>query len=219
MQTSNIILNAIGKDESILKKFTLSEFYLRLTFVISVLTLLFIFGIIFAFLYFFESFNNFYEKNSQDSFMYGVEKQDFDEEITGDFYYEEELIPQISFFVLWLLFFTVFLIIFPFLFFYHFYYLKISNEYVFTNQRILIKKGWIANRVTTIHYNRITDASVNQSILDRILGIGSLSISTAGSDGYKVILSHLGDPHTIKKELYEIKPNIKSAKKDDFDEM
>ncbi len=219
MKTSNIILNAIGKDEKILKKFTLSELYLKITFVISLLGIIFIFVVIFAFLYFFQSFDDFYEQSVNGTFEFGMQSVSVDQDIGEDLFSKEESSAEISFYLIFMLLLLLFIAILPVLLFYHFYYLKISNEYIFTNQRILIKKGWIANKVTTIHYGRITDASVNQSILDRILGIGSLSVSTAGSDGYKIILNHLENPHALKKALYEVKEDTKTIKKIDFEEM
>lgn len=96
-----------------------------------------------------------------------------------------------------------FLIVVPFIIFFNNFYIRISNEFVFTNKRIIVKRGWIETKVKTIHYDRITDISVMQSFLDRIIKTGTLSISTAGSDGYEAIIKHIRKPYEIKNILYE----------------
>ena len=95
-----------------------------------------------------------------------------------------------------------FLVVTPFIIFFNRFYIKISNEFVFTDKRIIVKRGWIETKVKTIYYDRITDISVNQSFLDRIIKTGTLSISTAGSDGYEAIISHIRKPYEVKSVLY-----------------
>lgn len=99
------------------------------------------------------------------------------------------------------------LIVTPIIMLYNLFYLRISNEFVFTDQRIIVKKGWIETSVKTISYEKITDVSVSQSILDRIIKSGTLSISTAGSDGYEAVLPNINKPYKLKKSLYDIKEN------------
>jgi uncharacterized membrane protein YdbT with pleckstrin-like domain len=98
-----------------------------------------------------------------------------------------------------------FLIVVPFIIFFNNFYLRISNEFVFTDKRIIVKKGWIETKVKTIYYDRITDISVSQSFLDRLIKTGTLSISTAGSDGYEAIINHIRKPYEVKNVLYEVK--------------
>ncbi len=98
-----------------------------------------------------------------------------------------------------------FLIIVPFIIFFNNFYIRISNEFVFTNKRIIVKKGWIETKVKTIYYDRITDISVSQSFLDRIIKTGTLSISTAGSDGYEAVIGHIRKPYEVKNVLYEVR--------------
>lgn len=104
-----------------------------------------------------------------------------------------------------------FLIVVPFIIFFNKFYLRISNEFVFTDKRIIVKKGWIETRVKTIYYDRITDISVSQSFLDRIIKTGTLSISTAGSDGYEAVINHIRKPYEVKNILYEVRNQSRKA--------
>lgn len=102
-----------------------------------------------------------------------------------------------------LLFFLIFL---PISLFYHLYFLRISNTFVLTDRRIIVKKGWLNTSVKSVDYDRITDVSVDQSFLDKIFyASGTLSISTAGGDGYELTLSCVDEPHELKKMLNDLK--------------
>lgn len=98
-------------------------------------------------------------------------------------------------------------IILPIIIIYNAWYIKISNEFILTDKRLIVKRGWLNTHIKTIYYNRITDMSIRQTLLEKIIKTGTLSISTAGSDGYEAILLHIKSPYKIKKILYEAKLN------------
>jgi membrane protein YdbS with pleckstrin-like domain len=98
-------------------------------------------------------------------------------------------------------------IILPIIIIYNAWYIKISNEFILTDKRLIVKRGWLNTHIKTIYYNRITDMSIRQTLLEKIIKTGTLSISTAGSDGYEATLLHIKSPYKIKKILYEAKLN------------
>lgn len=102
-----------------------------------------------------------------------------------------------------------FLIVTPFIIFFNNFYIRISNEFIFTNKRIIVKKGWIETKIKTIYYDQITDISVDQSLLDRLIKTGTLSISTAGSDGYEAVIRHINQPYEVKNILFEVRDKNK----------
>ncbi len=185
----------LGNNEKIIKKFTLSKRYLKIKFIITMLVSLIIIAIIGASSFFFMSFQN--EEVSFDP-QSGISLEQTSSGIDQTVIYSWLILAAIYF-----------LIILPIAWFYYFYYLKISNQYVFTNQRMIVKRGWLNVKTITIHYNRMTDASVKQDLVDKIIGIGSLSVSTAGSEGYKVNLNHIEKPNKTKQELYNLKENYR----------
>jgi uncharacterized membrane protein YdbT with pleckstrin-like domain len=94
----------------------------------------------------------------------------------------------------------------PISIFYHLYYLRIANAFVLTDRRIIVKRGWLNTSIKSVNYDRITDVGVEQSFLDKILyNTGTLSISTAGGDGYELELNCISNPHEMKKNLYDLK--------------
>ena len=189
MLTSPLIKKVLGQNEVIGKKFSLSQYYLKIKLIISLVIGAIVWTIL-AFVFYFsqEAWSQFLSLETSPGYNALSNPPNF------DFAY-----------LLWLMIGIFVIIIAPIIFFYHLFYLKISNEYIFTNQRIIIKKGWLNTKTISVYYNRITDVSISQSLIDRLLGIGALSISTAGQDGYRIILSHIAKPHQVKKELVDLK--------------
>lgn len=200
MITSFLVKRILGKNETIKKKFSLSHYYLKIKLIISLIVGAIIWTILAFVLHL-----------SQDTwqefipFNINTNYNDFSN-INYDSINTLSSSPNFDFGPLWWIMIGIFIIIIvPILFFYYLFYLKISNEYIFTNQRIVVKRGWLGTKTISIHYNRITDISITQSLIDRFLGIGALSISTAGQEGYHIILSHIAKPHQLKKELFDLK--------------
>lgn len=194
MRTSNIIKRSLGDNERAQLKFTLSDEYIRINFTASIIKWFLIISVLTAALFFLFNFNNEKQTNNQGPYFNYEASQLMSNKRENN-----------NNWLIWTALIFFFLIVIPVLGFYHLYYLRISNEYIFTNQRILIKKGWISTKTVSIHYNRITDISVTQNILDRILKIGTMAISTAGSEGYEVTLRHVSKPYLLKKSLFSLK--------------
>lgn len=206
MRTSNIIKRSLGDNERAQLKFTLSDEYIKIGLGGAILKYLLIISVLTAVLLFLFNSNQNQTSVNNDPYFFD---------------YNQEMISPVkessNNWLIWTAVGVFFLIILPILLFYYLYYLRISHEYVFTNHRILIKRGWISNKTISIHYNRITDVSINQNIIDRILKIGSVSISTAGSEGYKAVLAHVSKPHQIKRRLYSLKESYRQgSRQEDF---
>ncbi len=213
MRSSNIIKRLLGKNETVQYKFSLSELYLKLKMIIALIMTGLILGAILFVLVYFDNLQGFSQKgvnrllstNSAVDFEY----QDLEE---PNFFGQEEASLNINILLIVIAIFG--LIILPIILFYYLYYLKTSHEYLFTNQRILIKNGWLSTKAISVRYNRITDISITQSFINRLLKIGTLEISTAGSEGYEVSLSHINQPHEIKKTLYDLKEIYENYQQD-----
>ncbi len=89
------------------------------------------------------------------------------------------------------------------------FYLKKANAYAFTNKRVLIHKGWLSTHTTSIDYHKITDVSVVEPFLDRIMyHTGSILIDTAGMSGDDIILKHIEKPYEVQKKLNSLKDKV-----------
>lgn len=58
---------------------------------------------------------------------------------------------------------------------------KLSSEYVLTNKRLIMKSGLIARRTMELMLVKCEGISVEQSILGRILGYGTIWATTGGA--------------------------------------
>jgi len=89
-------------------------------------------------------------------------------------------------------------------------YFWIENlEYIIYDDRVSIHKGIITKTVQNIPFRAITDFALIRTLYDRILGIGSIKIQTAGksvqyASQYEGSLSGLLDYETLHNELRTI---------------
>ena len=94
---------------------------------------------------------------------------------------------------------TMFALLFAFL---TGWYLKESNAYAFSNKRVLIHRGWLSTRMTSVDYDKITDVVIISPFLNRIfLDTGHLLINTAGTPFHEVKLRNVENPYRLKRKL------------------
>lgn len=211
---SNIVKKSLGQEEEIKEYFSICSRHIKIQIIGLLIKWSAIFLAISAGLFFVDQaqliaipeskkiFNQEEKTFINDFSRYGLDQKEF------SFLNIDIDTSEVSQWILssWLILAVIFvMLVVPLIIFYNIFYLKISNEFLFTNQRIIVKRGWIETSIKTIYYSQITDISVNQSFLERIIGSGTISISTAGSDGYEVVLYHIKNPYKMKKILYDIK--------------
>lgn len=86
------------------------------------------------------------------------------------------------------------------------FYQKESNKYFFTNKRIIIMKGWLSTKTTSIDYDKITDVRISEPFFERLFyKTGDLIINTAGSSRDEISLKRIENPYEVKKTLEDIK--------------
>jgi len=85
-------------------------------------------------------------------------------------------------------------------------YLRKANAYCFSGKRVLIHRGWPSTHLISVNYNKITDVTVKEPILEKLLfGSGHLLINTAGTNAQEVVLKHVEKPYKLKKKLDTIR--------------
>ena len=82
---------------------------------------------------------------------------------------------------------------------------KWTTERVLTNSRYIQKSGWIARNTEEISIYKIEEVDLSQTILGRVLGYGSISISGTGSGN--IILNSIDDPLLFQKNLNNLRFN------------
>ena len=82
---------------------------------------------------------------------------------------------------------------------------KWTTERALTNTRYIQKIGWISRNTEEIGINKIEEIDLTQSILGRILGYGSISISGTGSG--HILLKDIDAPLSFQKSLNDLRFN------------
>jgi uncharacterized membrane protein YdbT with pleckstrin-like domain len=57
-----------------------------------------------------------------------------------------------------------------------------SSEFVVTNKRVMVKRGWLRRHSTEILLRQVEGITVDQDILGRMLGYGTIVVEGTGSD-------------------------------------
>ncbi len=78
-----------------------------------------------------------------------------------------------------------------------------STHFVFTNERVLLREGVFNRHQRDIPLTRVNDVSSNQTLLDRILGCGQLTVESAGERGQST-LNNIPKVVAVQKVVYEL---------------
>lgn len=79
---------------------------------------------------------------------------------------------------------------------------KYSDEFAITNRRVIIKTGLINRKTFEMNLSKIESVNVDQSILGRILGYGTIRI--VGSGGTKEEFPKIRKPLEFRKKFQEM---------------
>ena len=72
-----------------------------------------------------------------------------------------------------------------------------TSHYVFTTHRVLIRTGVLRHTGRDIGLQRITDVGFTQSLLDRMVGAGTLTIESASEHGQEALANV---PHSDRQQ-------------------
>ena len=86
-----------------------------------------------------------------------------------------------------------------------------SRKYRITNQRLFVTTGLIARKTEEIELFRIKDVKVDQSILERMLGYGTITVYSSDETAPQLVMVGIGRPVDIKETLRTL---YRAARKD-----
>jgi uncharacterized membrane protein YdbT with pleckstrin-like domain len=81
-----------------------------------------------------------------------------------------------------------------------------STVLTVTNKRITLRTGLLTKRITEIMIRDIRNFQVEQSMMDRISGIGSIGISSSGQSGVEIAIAGIARPYKIKTIVDKYRP-------------
>jgi uncharacterized membrane protein YdbT with pleckstrin-like domain len=74
-------------------------------------------------------------------------------------------------------------------------------KYTVTEHRIFVRHGLVSVNEQTARLERVQDITLHQSLFDRLFGVGTLAIDTAGTEGGALEFRGLVDPTQVRELL------------------
>ena len=78
----------------------------------------------------------------------------------------------------------------------------VTSHFVVTTDRLIHREGWFAKRSMEIPLENINDVRFNQTVFERMIKAGDLTIESAGEFGQQNF-SDIRDPEQVQKVIYE----------------
>jgi uncharacterized membrane protein YdbT with pleckstrin-like domain len=78
----------------------------------------------------------------------------------------------------------------------------VTSHFVVTSDRVIHRSGWFAKQSMEIPLENINDVRFNQTVFERVIGAGDLTLESAGEFGQQ-IFSDIRDPERVQKVIYE----------------
>lgn len=79
--------------------------------------------------------------------------------------------------------------------------MKYTDEFAITNKRVIIKTGLFSRKTVEMNHSKIESVNVDQSILGRILGYGTISI--VGTGGTRESFPKISKPLQFRRKFQE----------------
>jgi uncharacterized membrane protein YdbT with pleckstrin-like domain len=77
-----------------------------------------------------------------------------------------------------------------------------TSHFVVTSDRVIHRSGWFAKQSMEIPLENINDVRFDQSVFERIIGAGDLTLESAGEFGQQ-IFGDIRDPEQVQKVIAE----------------
>ena len=74
---------------------------------------------------------------------------------------------------------------------------RISTVYTITNQRLRIKRGILSKRIQQTRIDRVQNVNTEQSVIDRMLRVGTVDFDTAGTDDSDFTFAGVSNPSGV----------------------
>ncbi len=74
---------------------------------------------------------------------------------------------------------------------------RIATVYTITNQRLRIKRGLLSKRIQQTRIDRVQNVNTDQSVLERVLRVGTVDFDTAGTDDSDFTFAGVSSPSRV----------------------
>ena len=79
---------------------------------------------------------------------------------------------------------------------------KISTELAITTKRVIAKVGFISRKTVELNHSKVESFNIDQSILGRIFGFGTLVV--CGTGGSKTPIPNIHDPLEFRRQAMNV---------------
>jgi uncharacterized membrane protein YdbT with pleckstrin-like domain len=83
------------------------------------------------------------------------------------------------------------------------YLRRVSTKYLITTQRLRISRGIVRRSVQETRLDRVQNVNYEQSVLDRVFGVGNVDFDTAGTDDSEFRFEWVNRPEKVVKAVDE----------------
>lgn len=80
---------------------------------------------------------------------------------------------------------------------------RLATKYVITNRRLRIRRGIVARHVQEARLERVQNVNTNQSVLERLLQVGTVDFDTAGSGDSEFAFVGVAQPEKVSAAVDE----------------
>jgi uncharacterized membrane protein YdbT with pleckstrin-like domain len=74
---------------------------------------------------------------------------------------------------------------------------RVATVYTITNQRLRIKRGILARKVQQTRIDRVQNVNTDQSVIQRMLRVGTVDFDTAGTDDSEFTFEGVSSPARV----------------------
>ena len=78
---------------------------------------------------------------------------------------------------------------------------RIATTYAITNRRLYIRRGIVARHVQQARLERVQNVNVNQSVLQRLLQVGTVDFDTAGTGDSDFAFKGVAQPERVMESV------------------
>jgi uncharacterized membrane protein YdbT with pleckstrin-like domain len=83
---------------------------------------------------------------------------------------------------------------------------RVATIYTITDRRLNIKIGIIARKVQETRLQRVQNVNFNQGVYERLMQIGDVEFTTAGTDESNFVFAGVGQPEEVVKQVEKATP-------------
>jgi uncharacterized membrane protein YdbT with pleckstrin-like domain len=81
------------------------------------------------------------------------------------------------------------------------YVRRVATTYTITNRRLHIKRGIVARRTQEARLERVQNVNTEQSVVERLLRVGTVDFDTAGTDEHGFKFDGVADPTGVVQDV------------------